>query len=67
MPVSKALVYYDTNKPLFLEVDASQKGLDAALTQDGKVIAFASKTLTKTQANYANIEREALGLVFGIQ
>ena len=50
-----------------LEIDASQKGLGAALLQDERVIAFASKTLTQTQSNYSNIEREALGLVHGIQ
>ena len=64
---SNALTYYDAKKPLTLEVDASQKGLGAALTQDGQVIAFASKSLTQTQSNYSNIEREALGLVHGIQ
>ena len=60
------LAYYDTDKPLVLEVDASMKGLGAALIQD-KPIAFASKTLTSTQAAYSNIEREALALVHGVE
>lgn len=67
VPLDKALAFYDTTKPLTLEVDASMKGLGAALTQEDRIIAFASKSLTQTQANYSNIEREALGLVFGIQ
>ena len=29
-------------------------------------VAFASKTLTGTERNYANIERELLGVVFGV-
>ena len=63
---SEALVYYDATKPVTLEVDASQKGLGAALLQNGRVVAFASKTLTQTQSNYSNIDREALGLVHGV-
>ncbi len=60
------LAYYDASKPLTLEVDASQKGLGAALLQEPP-IAYASKSLTPTQSAYSNIEREALGLVHGVQ
>ena len=61
------LKYYDTTKSLSLEVDASQKGLGAALVQDGKPIAFGSKTLTECQSRYSNIEREMLAVVWGIE
>ena len=61
------MAYYDVTKPITLEVDASQKGLGAALVQEKKQIAFASKTLTKTQSNYINIEREMLSLVHGVE
>ena len=61
------MVYYDVKKPITLKVDASMKGLSAALVQEGKPVAFASKTLTKTQANYSNIEREMLALVHGVE
>ena len=50
-----------------LEVDASQKGLEAALVQNGKPVAFGSKTLTECQSIYSNIEREMLAVVYGIQ
>ena len=61
------MVYYDVKKPITLEVDTSMKGLGAALVQEEKPVAFASKTLTKTQANYSNIEREMLALVHGVE
>ena len=64
---NNTLAFYDPKKHTSIEVDASTKGLGAALLQDDKPIAFASKALTKSQANYSNIEREALGLVHGIQ
>ena len=61
------LQYYNPELEVTLEVDASSKGLGACLTQQGKIVAFASKTLTETQKRYSNIEREMLAIVFGIQ
>ena len=63
----RSIAYYDANKPLELEVDASMKGLGACLVQDGRPIAHASKTLTLTEANYSNIEREMLAVVHGVE
>ena len=39
-------------------------GLGTCLIQDGKPIAFASKSLTGAESHYANIERELLTIVF---
>ena len=61
------LRYFDPSLPLTIQVDASQVGLGAALLQNGKPIAFASKALTKTECRYANIEREMLAAVFGVE
>lgn len=61
------LQYYNADKPLNLEVDASTKGLGAALVQDGIPISFASKSLSPTQSQYSSIERECLALVHGFQ
>ena len=61
------LAYYDTKKPVALHVDASSKGLGAALFQDNKPIAFASKALTPAKTRYANIERELLAVVYGCE
>ena len=59
------LTYFDPKLPTLIQVDASQKGLGAALIQQGKPIAFASKALTDVEQRYANIERELLAIVFG--
>ena len=61
------LRYFDVRKPVTVQVDASKKGLGAALLQDGCPVAFASKALTPTEQRYANIEREMLACVFGAE
>ena len=53
------LRYFDRSLPMTTQVDASLVGLGPALLQNGKPVAFASKTLTKTEYQYANIERDA--------
>ncbi|CAB3995792.1 Hypothetical predicted protein [Paramuricea clavata] len=48
--------YFDSAKEVVLQVDASTKGLGAALIQEGKPVAFASKSLTDVETRYTNIE-----------
>ena len=43
------LRYFDPSLPVTIQVDASQVGLGAALLQNGKPVAFASKALTETK------------------
>ena len=57
------LKYYELSKPLVLQSDASEKVLGASLLQDGKPIAYASRALTCTETNYAQIEKELLAIV----
>lgn len=59
-----ALSYYDVNKSVTLQVDASKNGLGACLMQEGKPILYASTSLTETQQRYAQIEKEMLAVVF---
>ena len=61
------LRYFDAEKPVTIQVDASQKGLGAALLQDGCPVVFTSKALTPTEQRYANIECEMLACVFGAE
>ena len=59
------LTYFDPKKKLILEVDASKHGLGAAIYNDGKPIAFASKALNSTEQSYAQIEKELYAILFG--
>ena len=47
--------YYEREKDLVIQCDASEEGLGAALLQDGRPLAYASRALT---AAYAQIEKE---------
>ena len=63
----KALPYFDVNAATTLKMDASKKELGALLIQKGKVICYASRALTKTEQNYQNLERAALGTIWGME
>src|SRR6266496_4010855 len=60
----------DFSQPFILQTDASNVGLGAALCQehDGEIfpIAYASKKLLDRETRYSVIERECLGIVWGI-
>ena len=47
---------------MIVQADASLRGLGACLIQDGKPMAFTSKSLTGVESRYANIERELLAV-----
>ena len=61
------MTYFDKDKGHIIQTDASKTELGAVLLQEGQPIVYASKTLTETQKRYSNIERELLGVVFGLE
>ena len=64
------LVYprFDSNAHLFvLQTDASSVGVGAVLEQGGKVVAYASRALTKAERQYSVIQRECLAAVYGMK
>ena len=58
--------YFDPKKPIIVQTDSSGEGLGAVLIQENKPIIFVSRTLTDIEKRYSQIEREFLGVVFGL-
>jgi RNase H-like domain found in reverse transcriptase len=61
------LAFYDPKKELTLENDASEYGLGSVSMQDGRPISYASRSLTDTEKLYAQIEKEMMALVYGLE
>ena len=61
------LAYYDPDKEMVLQTDASIKGLDACLMQQGKPVYFASNALTETLKGYVAIELESLSVAWAME
>ena len=61
---TRCLALYDVKKEVTMEVDACKTGLGAVLAREGNVIAFASRSMTSAQLNYAIIEKELQVVVF---
>lgn len=68
---SEVLVHYSPNLPLVLTADASSVGVGAIIshvTPDGeRPIAYASRSLSPAERAYAQIDREALSIIYGIR
>lgn len=65
------LIHYNPLLPIFITCDASSYGVGAILSHSmngqDKPIMFVSSTLSSTERNYSNIEREALAIMFAVK
>ena len=70
LSTSPILILPDLTSKFFLRTDASETGLGAALLQerDGLLhpVHFASKKFLEREMRYSVVERECLGIVFGV-
>jgi len=61
------LRYYSLQDEVTIQCDASGTGLGACLMQNGQPVAYASRALTTTEVQYAQIEKELLAIVFACE
>ena len=61
------LRYFNPAEDTVLQCDASDTGLGVRLLQNGLPVVYASRSLTDTELNYAQTEKELLAIVFGAE
>lgn len=61
------LRFFNPNEQVIVSVDASKYGLGAVLIQNNLPCAYASRAMTNTQQQYAQIEKELLAICFGVK
>lgn len=72
MVKAPVLTHYDPTNKLKLATDTSAYGIGTVLSRtynDGikRPIGYASRALSNIEKRYAQIDKEALGIIFGIQ
>ena len=67
--LSKAcsLDYFDPNKHTEIHTDASQVGISAVLSQNGRIEQFASRALSAVEQRYSQTEREAVVITWACE
>lgn len=64
---TRSQIFQSHEGDIYLQRDASETGLGASLMQNGLSVAYASRALTSTEQNYAQIEKELLAIVVGVE
>lgn len=60
------LKIFDPNLPALIQTDASKDGIGCVLIQNDFPVAYASRSLNKSEVKYAQIEKEMLAIVFAL-
>ena len=63
---SPVLAYYNHEKLVSLQVDASSHGLGGCVMQDGRPVANVSRSMNSSENHYAQLEKEMLVITWGL-
>lgn len=66
------LTHFDQSRPTLLQADARPYGIGAVISQllpDGseRPVSFSSRTLSQSEQNYSQFEKEGLAIIFGLR
>ena len=69
---NRFLTYFNPKLPLVVACDASPVGLAAVLAHklpigEERLIAYASRTLSNSERNYSQIDKESLAIIFAVK
>lgn len=71
LTTAPVLAFYDHNKRIKVSTDASKDGTGAVLLQaeadHWKPVAYASRAMTRSECKYTQIEKECLGVAYGLE
>ena len=67
LSAAPVLKFFDPKEEVEIQCDASDRGLGACLMQRGQPVAYASRSMTTTEVNYAQIEKEMLAILFAVE